>query len=381
MSERRAEEIGQYIVDKFQYMVDNKELLRSLPDTYDRAVPSQLIYKAFQDSLKCEREKYLRTLIKELSDIYATCIEIQSKYNETKTTPCIDVPKIVDENNELKNMCADLEKQCQLADNEYIKIEKTQKAKLDEKKLKLNSFNKTIETIQTTQQMINNQVDQFKSSYLKTTAVTKKMFNQSRLWCYEQAEKCAEMNHDHILDSHQNKIDQLNDKIAAEKMERRRLEKLCQNTLNSIESISDGKERINIPISDLPSEIGRVKQYIERNIKKCKQNAIQTLRSEIATSIPGIEVQSGNIMTAVNKALEDRVRQKEIECQRVIRKAEESERRLQAELDDVLSRIKKYQSAQSMNLDIISEIEKTKMDWNESKKALDEKMNMLSSSV
>ena len=377
--DKTEQQIEAYLKITFEKMLRDGEILKERPEDFSIEDAVQKIGETFEANMRSERENYLRELILRLSNTYQECIDIRDKYEETKKGVGMTAIDISKENEKLTEEIKALEERYNALKTEKQAKEKAYKESLSGKKQTLKNINMSIEEMQAAQQSLAKQVEGLKSSMLKIRGGQKRMIKQVKSMILSEIEKVIDNNQQREKEMHDQKIQRLDAAISAEKAEQKRLQRQCQMALDAIYSISPQElSATRITVDELPSRIEDVKDVISKSIEYKKSSAIKKMRQDIAQAIPGIDVSSGNIIDAINRNLEEKLRQKEEECKRIIRKGEERERLLKEKLEEALSQIKELQDGPGAHLDILDDVEKQKSIWEANRDKLDAKMSALS---
>ena len=377
--EEREKQIEAYLKINFEQMLTEKSILKERPPNFSIPDAVEKIGETFRQNMKSDRELYLRDLITRLSNTYQECVQIRDQYEEAKRGAGMSAIDISKENEKLQSEINELAEQYQKLQSEKAEREKKFKMQLGERKSTLTKISKSIDTLQSAQQDIAKEADALKSMMLKVRGGQKRMIKQVKTMILNQVEKAIDSNQQKEKELHDQKLMRLDAQIAAEKQEQKRLEKQCQMALEAIYStIPSDMNVTRISVNELPSRVDDVKAIINQAIETRKESALKKLRDEVAEAIPGINISQGNILDVVNKNLEERLRQKEEECKRSIKKAEERERILKQKLDETLAQIREIEDGSTSHMEILDEVEKEKSIWEENRDKLDAKMNALS---
>ena len=219
---------------------------------------------------------------------------------------------------------------------------------------------------------------ELKSSMIKLKIGEQRIINQNKEIINDKIEEIKINNNEKKKKVFENKVTQINKILEKEKEENKNLENLCKISLKSIYSIApEGIDIPSISLMDIPNNLDKLQNFVNESIKIRKKNAIEEMRKDISNKIPGIDIEKGNIAEIVTKHIEERLKLKEIELEKKIKRKEYIEKKLEENLEKALNDIKQLEKTGNDTLNYMEYFEKhNKIDEIERKK-FEEKMMVL----
>lgn len=379
--DKREKQIISYIRLNYEQMIYENQILKERPEDFVVQDAVNNMAQTFLDNMRGEREQYLRELIKKLANTYDDCVELQKRYQEAKKGAGNSAETIMKQNEELRVEIDSLNDKLQTLEIERQNKEQNLKNKVNSKQKQLKTLNDSIVSLQNAHRELSTQLDDLRSMVLKNAGRQKKLIQQAKVVCVNEIDKAVDNNQQAAIDIHEQKIQRLDAQLSAARAEQKRLQRQAQVVLDAVYSIAPRQESSKITVQDFPQRFEEIKQIINSSIETKKEEALAGIRRDIEEAIPGIDVSTGNIIDIINKKLEERLREKEEECRRIVKKGEERERILKMKLEEVLAQIKQLRSGASDNLDIIDDVERQRSLWEKSKDKLDAKMSAIGLSI
>lgn len=379
--DKREKQIISYIRLNYEQMIYENQILKERPEDFVVQDAVNNMAQTFLDNMRGEREQYLRELIKKLANTYDDCVELQKRYQEAKKGAGNSAETIMKQNEELRVEIDSLNDKLQTLEIERQNKEQNLKNKVNSKQKQLKTLNDSIVNLQNAHHELSTQLDDLRSMVLKNAGRQKKLIQQAKVVCVNEIDKAVDNNQQAAIDIHEQKIQRLDAQLSAARAEQKRLQRQAQVVLDAVYSIAPRQESSKITVQDFPQRFEEIKQIINSSIETKKEEALAGIRRDIEEAIPGIDVSTGNIIDIINKKLEERLREKEEECRRIVKKGEERERILKMKLEEVLAQIKQLRSGASDNLDIIDDVERQRSLWEKSKDKLDAKMSAIGLSI
>lgn len=373
----REKQIISYIRLNYEQMIYENQILKERPENFVVQDAVNNMVQTFIDNMGGERESYLRELIRKLATTYQECVDLQKKYQEAKKGAGNSAEIITKQNEDLKIEIESLTSKLQELEVQKQSKEQSLKSKVSSKQNQLKALNDSITNLQNAHRELSNQVEDLKSTVLKNTGRQKKLIQQAKSVCISEIEKTIDNNQQAAINIHDQKMQRLDAQLSSARAEQKRLQRQAQTVLDAIYSISSPSTKSKITVDDFPKRYEEVKQIIQTSIEAKKEEALAGIRKDIEEAIPGIDVSSGNIIDAINRKLEERLREKEEECRRIVKKGEEREKLLKMKLEEVLGQIRELRSGTSENLDFFDDVERQRSLWEKSKDKLDAKMSAI----
>ncbi|EAY14927.1 hypothetical protein TVAG_380370 [Trichomonas vaginalis G3] len=373
----REKQIISYIRLNYEQMIYENQILKERPENFVVQDAVNSMVQTFIDNMGGERESYLRELIRKLATTYQECVDLQKKYQEAKKGAGNSAEIITKQNEDLKIEIESLTSKLQELEVQKQSKEQSLKSKVSSKQNQLKALNDSITNLQNAHRELSNQVEDLKSTVLKNTGRQKKLIQQAKSVCISEIEKTIDNNQQAAINIHDKKMQRLDAQLSSARAEQKRLQRQAQTVLDAIYSISSPSTKSKITVDDFLKRYEEVKQIIQTSIEAKKEEALAGIRKDIEEAIPGIDVSSGNIIDAINRKLEERLREKEEECRRIVKKGEEREKLLKMKLEEVLGQIKELRSGTSENLDFFDDVERQRSLWEKSKDKLDAKMSAI----
>ena len=137
---------------------------------------------------------------------------------------------------------------------------------------------------------------------------------------------------------------------------------------------------LRLPTSYDPSNIAFIKQQIEDALHAKTQKEVDKVRREIQKEMPDIVLNGNNWQQAVDDYIKKNIEQKEIECQKILKRSAKREQKLKQKLDEVLQDLHNMQTSKMNSSRILSELSALN-NGNQYQSTLDQKMSLLTQRI
>ncbi|OHT11761.1 hypothetical protein TRFO_18748 [Tritrichomonas foetus] len=372
--QKRISSLASYLRSSVEQLLRDKLILQLTGATVNSAELSQNMVNVFQTTLTSEREKYIDELIAKLSKIKSEKNSIENEFTQIQSSNNKDTDVIIQENEQLKVQIESLEAKLKSTEWKQNNKEKNYKRQLKEKDGQASQVKTLIDSTQNAQHVLSQQLREIRSSFSRLQRNQVRLIGQAKTMCTSQINESVELNASALKNNHTKQVSHIVDTINKEKKMQHSIEIGCQQLIESLNCYASGSiQHLDFSSDEFSSHVGEIRDFIDDIIETRKKAAIDDLKRQVAESIPGIEIGNQNVTDAIDRHLKARIKAKEAECQRLLQESEQREALLRQKLKEALERIQKLQSSES-DYKYIDEFEKQKMEWENTRKKLDQTM-------
>lgn len=372
--DERVIAIANYLGASSEQLVREKALWKSPEIKCTPEEFSKMMKDAFFEAIKSDREDHLAELTRRLSRVYAERNELENQFangNLGVEDSCSVLDK---QNEELKTDVERLEGDVKGLEWKHNRKTKSYQDKIKVKNDHVTQINKVAESVLQAHQTLSAQLDELKRSSLRLQRGQLRLCRQAKTMLITQIEESVEEQAQQNSTRHTREVSRMSTALSEEKANLREAERQAKLMLDGL---SDMGVRV-CSVEDLGKRASAVKDSIDEVIDRECSKALDKVRRDLESELPGIELRGANIADAVQRYLNDQIRAKEKECQEMLRKGEARERKLRQKLDEAIMKIQRLQDSRSQDMGYLDEFERSKRAYEEQQKRLDERMNALS---
>lgn len=355
----------QLVKDKFLW---KSSTIKTSPEQF-----SQMLLDAFFESINNEREQYLKQLTERLYRVNKERKSFEVETQATKAAPDSELAELSKENDELKAQIVAFEEELKSLEWKYNRKQSFYQEKLKQKAEQVQQIHALLEHLAGSHQVLARQLEGLKSSAVRLHRGQVRLAMQAKAMILSQIEEMIEEKTIEYESEYSGKLAKVEDAIEEQHEQLRQAEREAKTILDALEEIGVK----TCPVDELPKKLSTLKENVRETLDHKREAAIENLRKEVQTQLPGIDIAQGNIADAVTKHLTAKIKEKEKECNDLLRKGEARERKLRQQLDEAISKIQKLQNSRNEDLAYIDEFERSKRLYEEQQRKLDEQMSAL----
>jgi len=365
-----------FLVSSLDLMISKNEILKERSPRFNKGKFLTMMKNVLDKCLESERESNIYEKANQIENQYKKIENLRKKIKEEKKSSPIEKSEN-EENSSLKLRIESITEEMKSIEWNHTRKETSIKNKLEKKENCLRQLDKAFLASIQIEQQLSSHLKELKSATIKMSVWSKSFMNDEKGIFLDHLAEIMEKKQEQEKIIQNNKIHQINEKLAQEKSDLHELETRLHNLSNYITEISPDPQKCIECMKDITANSLFIKKDIEISIKNRKKKAIEEMRADIAHRIPGIDIQKGNIADVVIKHIEERLKLKEKECLRKIKRKEEIEKKLEEHLEKALQEIKKLERTGSDTLEIIDYLEKHSRIDEEERRKLEEKLSIL----
>ena len=374
----RYEQIIEYLRESIENLINSKLISSNKKRRVDPTFVSSRLVEVLKNSLSNEREAHLEKLMLKLSKLNKEKENLDRELAQIKGSTERETIRYTQENAELQKQFSQIEDELKTIEWRQSTKEAAYKADLKQKQAQLQSLKNIINSSHEIQVQLSDEAENLRNSVIKMQKNQIRLIRRARELCGEKLQEAIDFESQQQNFNEAQQIKSLQGALLKEKAEYRKNQRMCQSLLNAIWAMSN-EEHPDITPETFTQRVPELKQYIQRALNYHKEAAITELKEEVQKQIPEIEIGDENIVDSVQRYIAEKLKEKDSEYQRILKRGEEREKRLKSKLQDALSKIERYQDSDDEDEDdaIINDFEKIKDEWDMQKKQLDEKMKTI----
>ena len=355
----------QLVKDKFLW---RSNAIKTSPEEF-----AQMLLDAFIESVDNEREQYLRQLTDRLYRVNKERKSFEVEVEATVAAPDSEIATFGRQNDELKGQIVAFEEELKSLEWKYNRKQKFYKEKLKKKAAQIQNINELIERMSAAKHALSEQLGGLKASVVRMQRGQIRLAAQAKTMIAAHVEEAIEEQMVNCESQNAKQVAKVEDAVDEQEEKLKEAEHEAQVILDALEEMG-----VKVcSVEELPRKLNTIKANVQDVIEVKQKEAVENLRKEIAAQLPGIDVSSGNVVDAVGRHLAAKIKEKEKECNEVLRKGEARERKLRQQLDGAIAKIQKLQSSRNDDLAYLDEFEKSKRQYEEQQRRLDEQMSAL----
>lgn len=349
-------DLVEFITGTVKDLVQTKMFLQTDGnDALSEQITKQMI-RILRKSLQSEREQYLQSLLQKLDQVNEDKYDLEMEYNRAKHYNHRQTQKLTIENETLKQKYEELASKVESTEWRHERKQQMAKEALRQKEATVANLHAVIDDVESTYAHLQHDVEGLKLAALKMQRVEQKLIHQAREMCTDELRRTVReitANQQTVRDR---RISRLKAAIETEKRQQRKLERACESVLDGVWSLtSDDKEHPDVSVKNFPQRVGELQQIVNTAIEKAKKKANQAFLAEINQEMGGSGFVSPDetIQAAIERYVNEKVSEKEKQCEELLKAGAERERELRQHLESIRGKIQRLQgNAQSDDLDI-----------------------------
>ena len=225
------------------------------------------------------------------------------------------------------------------------------------------------------QQLLLNDLNNVQNDFLQTQQKYKNVFRETRQNCIRTINSLLQGYGQNLMRNSKN-LNQFKLEIERKKRDLKNEEEKYRKAINVLNS----QLGMNLPTTYDPSSIAFIKQQIEDALYAKTQKEVEKVRREIQREMPNIVLNGNNWQQAVDDYIKKNIEQKEIECQKILKRSAKREQKLKQKLDEVLQDLHSLQTSKINSSKILSELNAMN-NGNQYQSTLDQKMSLLTQRI
>ena len=270
-------------------------------------------------------------------------------------------------------------------DNKNAKKDEKIKEKTRKKEIALEQLLNIIDESQTTQKELTAQMDELRKFIQYFQKGTKKMMKQATQMCAKKLEE-AYAQCENNKQSVQSAIESsLQDQINFEKEEQERLKTIAESMLNSMQALNPENIDIGINADSFDEHPDGMIEYIKESLELQHKKTRQKILSDIHEVYPDLPMHNDDPQYAVEALVRKNMQEKEDEYNTLLKKRHDREIALKNQLKAALYQIQQLKASvseisitQNSLFDDIDIDDNDGMNWESTRKELDDKISELS---
>lgn len=371
--------LASYLRSNTEQMLKEQRILQLTGASVNGTELSQKMVDVFETTINNEREKYIDELISKLVHIRDEKTKIELEFAEMQSQRSQETEVLSQENETLKREIESLESKKKNVEWNQQRKEQTFQNQLKEKETYIIKMNNLIATTQEAHQTLSQQIKNIRSAIIKMKRNQIRLLGQAKTMCAAQINETIESVKSKNQAVHSQKIGKMATVLDSQNRDHDQLEEKCQyllDILNGYSSKNDPEKRLNVTVDDISNRASEVREFIDDLIESKKKMTIDELRAQLKQYLPEIEIDPGqNLTDAVNRYLQMKIKEKEIECQKILKRNEDKETLLKQKLKEALERVHSLQDP-SRGQKYFDECEEQIKELRSHQKKLDDTMSL-----
>jgi hypothetical protein len=369
----------EFLRTSVEQMVHDKLVLQTRKANIDPADVSAIMVDVFYESIDTEREKVLQQTIDQLIKVQLERDSLENEYARLEATHNEESLITAHQNADLKAQVESLESELKALEWQRVRRENSYQETLASKKRELAKLSRFVGTFQDAQRALCRQVTSLKSDAVKMKRSQLSYLRRSRGLIANRVNELIQQDAANQERDQARKVSRVSTRLGEVEEEQKSLKRQCRTVLKSLADADGQHSKLtSISVDELPKRLADIREYVAESIEERKEVALRRFKQQVIEEFPGIQIGEGNVAAAVSNHIRDRLRAKEIECERILKKGEARERKLQEQLDRALQKIKKLQDPGG-DYRYLDEFERSKSAWEEQQRRTDARMAKIGS--
>ena len=353
-------------------MASNRLILKSIS-----VPPSEIVRElvsVLRHSLKSQREQYLLALLCEIDDLHSDADHLERELGREQHRHLRQMRKLATERDELKQRRDYLSDTAESREVDHARKEKQAQVRLKKKENAFTNIYSAVELAEATYERLRSDVGDLRAAVTKMQRVQRRLINQAKEVCTDELYRAVDEMNANRQGFEDRRLAQLRSALAAEKNEQKRLEEACAAVLEGIAGVTSKK--LQVSAKEFPHRVDDVVAFVDKVIAEEERKANAELKKQIGREIRDMRFggRGESAADAVERYIEEKVAEKQSQCEEILRKGAERERKLRQKLDEALTKIQKLQGTVTSDAIEASEIDRKQNSWLEQKRRLDETM-------
>jgi hypothetical protein len=362
-------------------MVKDKLILTATSTPDSGTDLAQEMVRLLYESLESDREAYLRECYARLEKVTSERDLLEREFRRLRHSHRLRVHKITVENEELRRQYQTLESTVDTAQWQKTKYDQKLKESLARQEEAIAGLLSVLTSASSTQMFLKQNVSELRSDVIELQNRQIRMIHRARKMCMGVVKQSVRTMAKRVRKGREEEIEELQSQINAEKGEQKRIRGICESMIEDIWALAPKEMKTpKIGVEEFPRRVGEVCQFVDEIVESERRKAESAVKAKIQAEIPEIEMAEGleNLSDVIERYVSEKVAARERECEALLQKGIEREKRLRAKLSVALKRIQELQTeTQSKDNAVFDEVPQKQEAWLEQKRALDETMEAL----
>lgn len=365
--------IATILKDSAEKMVENRMLWKSREIKTTPQEFGKMVMSVFNECLQHERELYLEQITQRLVAVTKERKALEKAIESIQTAPQATNEQFFEKNEKLRAEISQMEEELKMIQMRQTRKDKAFRDKIRQKNAQVNQTNLVIEEMLNFQQALAQQLAELKAATVRMQRGQIRLGQRARVMVethiQETMEDCA--SNFEILRSQ--RFTKIADTLSDEKDELNDVRRQGQAVLDVLEELG-----VKVcAIDDLPRNLDRIKDSITSAVERRRDNVVDGMRDDILRAFPGIKIGKGNIADVIESYVADQIKLKEKECEEVLRKGEQREKKLRQQLNEAIGQIERLQGVRGDDMAYLADLEMSRHEYEEQQRKLDEQMSAL----
>ena len=376
----RYDSVVEYLRTSINKLVNVKMTTASRKHRIDPSTVSSRLVDVLKSALSSEREQHLEQLMLKLAQLQSEKSRLEVQLKMVKGGADRETERYLQENSQLKERYSQLEDELKTIEHQHSVKEQMYREELKKKRDELGKLRKIIEVAQNTQQELTQEAKQLKQVAEKMQRNQIRLLRRAKDLCLEHLTQTLSEENEKETQEQATQLSNLTSILKHEKLQQAKNERRCQQLLDAIWAMRSDADHPDITPADFTKRLPELKVFVENALDYHRRLAVDSLKEEVKRSIPDIEFGDGEtVIESVQKYIDRKVREKEGEYERVLKRGEEREKRLRDKVQASLGKVQDMEPRAGSDDDILADLDNMKREWELRKRQLDEKMKAIKS--
>ena len=376
----RYDSVVEYLRTSINKLVNVKMTTASRKHRIDPSTVSSRIVDVLKSALSSEREQHLEQLMLKLAQLQSEKSRLEVQLKMVKGGADRETERYLQENSQLKERYSQLEDELKTIEHQHSVKEQMYREELKKKRDELGKLRKIIEVAQNTQQELTQEAKQLKQVAEKMQRNQIRLLRRAKDLCLEHLTQTLSEENEKETQEQATQLSNLTSILKHEKLQQAKNERRCQQLLDAIWAMRSDADHPDITPADFTKRLPELKVFVENALDYHRRIAVDSLKEEVKRAIPDIEFGEGEtVIESVQKYIDRKVREKEGEYERVLKRGEEREKRLRDKVQASLGKVQDMEPRAGSDDDILAVLDNMKREWELRKRQLDEKMKAIKS--
>ena len=376
----RYDSVVEYLRTSINKLVNVKMTTASRKHRIDPSTVSSRLVDVLKSALSSEREQHLEQLMLKLAQLQSEKSRLEVQLKMVKGGADRETERYLQENSQLKERYSQLEDELKTIEHQHSVKEQMYREELKKKRDELGKLRKIIEVAQNTQQELTQEAKQLKQVAEKRQRNQIRLLRRAKDLCLEHLTQTLSEENEKETQEQATQLSNLTSILKHEKLQQAKNERRCQQLLDAIWAMRSDADHPDITPADFTKRLPELKVFVENALDYHRRLAVDSLKEEVKRAIPDIEFGDGEtVIESVQKYIDRKVREKEGEYERVLKRGEEREKRLRDKVQASLGKVQDMEPRAGSDDDILADLDNMKREWELRKRQLDEKMKAIKS--
>lgn len=376
----RYDSVVEYLRTSINKLVNVKMTTASKKHRIDPSTVSSRLVDVLKSALSSEREQHLEQLMLKLAQLQSEKSRLEVQLKMVKGGADRETERYLQENSQLKERYSQLEDELKTIEHQHSVKEQMYREELKKKRDELGKLRKIIEVAQNTQQELTQEAKQLKQVAEKMQRNQIRLLRRAKELCLEHLTQTLSEENEKETQEQATQLSNLASVLKHEKLQQAKNERRCQQLLDAIWAMRSDTDHPDITPADFTKRLPELKVFVENALDYHRKLAVDSLKAEVKKAIPDIEFGEGEtVIESVQRYIDRKVREKEGEYERVLKRGEAREKRLRDKVQASLGKVQDMEPKAGSDDDILADLDNMKREWELRKRQLDEKMKAIKS--